>query len=154
MGKPAYLHRKNWKDKKLLRLIEHCRVLNSHVRGETRSELCYFYFGQDGKKNEKAIYEPLKQVYYYLALYENKIFGPVQLKPDPPKWCIATQDWELKQILSRPIRNADGNLRRIVGSPQLCSTWESKLGEPFRLMLGEATNIIAVSHQLETPEET
>lgn len=154
MGKPAYLHRNKWKDKKLLKLVEHCRGLHGHREGMMLSELCYHHFGYNGTETEAAMRQLLKEVYYYLMHNEGVVFGPVRLPPNPYVWCVAEQDWEKKQILKRWIRNADGNLRRFLGSPELRTNWVAALGEPLRPMLEERTEIKEASHQLEPSRVT
>ena len=153
MGKPAYLHRRKWQDKKLLNLVIYCRGLYGHTKGRTLQQLTFHHFGKDGLKLQGEMKKLLKEVYYYLMHNEGILFGPVTLGGWGSQyvWCVATQNWERKQIMRRWLRNANGNLKRIFGSAELRDNWLGALGEPLLPMLEKHEQIKEASHEFLMP---
>ncbi len=80
MGKPAYLHRQRWVDKKEdLRFIEYCRGLRQKDR-RRKTDLAIYRYGRDDSYAMGHVHNLLKLTYFTMLDGEAKIFGPVRCK--------------------------------------------------------------------------
>lgn len=156
MGKPAFLHRRQQKDKRFLSLVGHCRNLRQkdHM---TLEGLCLYHFGQDGPESQRIMRALLKKVYFTLWDNQRILFGPIRLPPDPFYYYVVTQTWEKKQILERYMKQADGVLRRVLGDDNhknIANNWVNTLGQPMHQLLLGHRQIERGAKELMPPLET
>lgn len=153
MGKPAYLHRQKWEDKKFLNLLSHCRSLkrNDHM---TLEGLCFYHFGEDGATAQRRMRADLKRIFFVLWNEENILFGPVHWIGEPYYWYVATNPSDQLQILRRYLRQVDGLLRRVIGDDKrqnIPINWSKALGQPVRELLLGHPQIEETAKELMAP---